>query len=95
MTFSGNDAQTTQRLDRLMVFCPLGTNRFNSLLLLHRVQRHIGIHRFQSLTDVATQHNVGPATRHIGGDGDHFGASGLCHDIGFARMLLGIEHLMR
>jgi hypothetical protein len=47
------------------------------------------------LLDVAAQHDVGAAARHVGGDGDHPGAAGLGHDLGLAGVLLGVEHLVR
>ena len=50
------------------------------------------MHRF---FDIAAEHDVGAATGHIGGDGDHLGASGLGHDIGLAGVLFGVEHLVR
>ena len=51
-----------------------------------------GLHIF---FDVAAQHNVRATPRHVGGDGDHGGPSGLRHDVGFARVLFGIQHLVR
>ena len=48
-----------------------------------------------SFLDVAAQHDVGAAAGHVGGDGDHLRPAGLRHDVGFARMLLGVEHLVR
>ena len=47
------------------------------------------------LLDVAAQHDVGAAARHVGGDGDHLRAARLRHDLGLARVLLGVEHLVR
>jgi hypothetical protein len=47
------------------------------------------------LFDVAAEHDVGAAAGHVGGDGDHAGAAGLGDDLGLARVLLGVEHLVR
>ena len=45
--------------------------------------------------DIAAQHDVGAAARHVGGDGDHLRAPGLRDDLGLARVLLGVQHLVR
>jgi hypothetical protein len=55
----------------------------------------VGLDGLDHLLDVAAQHDVGTATGHVGRDGDHLRAAGLRHDVGFAGMLLGIEHLVR
>ena len=44
---------------------------------------------------IAAQHDVGAAARHVGGDGDHLGPPGLRDDLCLARMLLGIQYLVR
>ena len=44
---------------------------------------------------IAPQDDVSAATRHVGGNGDHFRPAGLRDDFRFARVLLGIKHLMR
>ena len=41
---------------------------------------------------IAAEQNVGAAAGHVGGDGDHAFASGLGHDLGFALVILGVEH---
>ena len=95
MSLRGNDAQTTKRLDLLMVLGPLGPDRRNLLLFLSRIQRGVSFQRFNAAADVATQHDVGAAARHVGGNRDHFLAPSLGHDVRLARMLLGVEHLVR
>ena len=49
---------------------------------------------FNGFFYIAAQHNVGTATSHVRGDGDGTGRTSLRHDIGFAGMLLGVEHLV-
>ena len=44
---------------------------------------------------VAAEHDVGAAAGHVGGDGDRALAPGGGDDRGLARVLLGVEHLVR
>ena len=44
---------------------------------------------------IAAQHDVGAAARHVGRDGDGLGPARLHHDFGFARVLLGVQHVVR
>ena len=78
-----------------MVFLPLRTQLLDARLLAGLIQRLIGIDSFHRLVHVAAQHDIRAAAGHVGGNGDHLGTPGLRHDIGFAGMLLGVEHLMR
>jgi hypothetical protein len=55
----------------------------------------IGRHLRQLRLEVATEHDVGAATRHVGGDGDAARPSGLGDDVRLALMLLGVQHLVR
>ncbi len=41
---------------------------------------------------IAAEQNVSAAAGHVGGDGDHALASGLGDDLGFALVILGIQH---
>ena len=41
---------------------------------------------------IAAEQNVGAAAGHVGGDRDHALASGLGHDLGFALVILGVQH---
>ena len=47
------------------------------------------------LFDVAAQHDVGTATGHVGGDRHRLRPAGLGNDLGFAGVLLGVEHFVR
>ena len=95
MAFSGNDTQTTNRFHELMVFSPLSAQINDSIFLSRFIQRIVGLHRINRHLQITAQHNIGTATRHIGGNGDHLRTSSLCHDFRFTCMLLGVQHLVR
>src|SRR2546428_536982 len=71
------------------------------LLLPLRFARFVGIDLvfFQKFASheigIAAQQNVCAASRHVGGDRDRAFASGLSHNLGFAFVILGIEHIVR
>ena len=95
MTLRGDNAQPPQSLHMFVLSLPLRSHCRYLLLFGSITQRRIcldGLHKF---ADVATQHNVGTATRHVGRNRDHLRAAGLGHNVCFACMLLGIEHLVR
>ena len=58
-------------------------------------QLSVGFDEVALLLHVPAQNDVGAATRHVGGDGDHLGPTGLGDDLGLAGMLLRVEHLVR
>ena len=95
MALGGNDAQTTQGLDLLVHHFPLLTQLGHFVLAGCLGQTFIGFDGLHVFFDVAPQHDVGAATGHVGGDGDHAGTTGLGHDVRFACVLLGVEHLVR
>ena len=43
----------------------------------------------------AAEHDVGAAAGHVGRDRDRLGPARLGDDLGFARVLLGVQHLVR
>ena len=43
---------------------------------------------------VAAQQNVGTTTGHVGGDGDGTQLTGLCHNLGFQLVILGVQHIV-
>src|SRR3990172_7983219 len=55
----------------------------------------VGQHSVDLGLGVAAQHDVGPASGHVGGDGDHVGPAGLDDDLRLARVLLGVENVVR
>ena len=94
MTLGGNDAQTAKRFNLLVNSQPFGAQGCDFFLARLGVQTLISLNFLNGFLDVATQHNVGATACHVGGNGDHAGASRLGHDVGLACVLLGIEHLV-
>ena len=45
--------------------------------------------------EATAQHDVGSATGHVGSDGDCTRATRVRDDLGFALVLLGVEHFVR
>ena len=43
---------------------------------------------------VAAQHDIGAAARHVGGNGDRPGLTGLCDDLRLLFVVLGVQHLV-
>ena len=43
---------------------------------------------------IAAEQNVGTAAGHVGGDRDRALAAGLRHDVGFALVILGVQHFV-
>ena len=95
MAFGGDDAQAALGLDQLVLGLPGGAQLFDLLCLGSVVQCGVSMHRRQQFFQVAAEHDIGTAAGHVGGDGDHLGPAGLGHDLGFARMLLGVQNLVR
>ena len=95
MALGGDDAQTTHRLHEFVVFRPLGAQCGDLRLLVIVTDGLVGFYGSNAFFDIAAQHDVRSTTGHVGGDGDGFGATRLCHDVRFTRMLFGIEHLVR
>ena len=95
MALGGDDAQATQGLDLFVHSQPLGSLGRDFVLARLLIQRFVGLNGLNVFFDIAAQHNVGTATRHVGGNGDHAWATCLGHDVGFASVLFGIEHLVR
>ena len=95
MALGGNDAQTAQGFYRLVVDLPFAPQSVDALGFGGLVQRRIGLNRFQRFFNIAAQHDVGSTASHVGRNGDHTPAARLGNDVGLARMLLGVEHLVR
>ena len=95
MPFGRNNAQTTQRSDLFVLLLPLGAQAGNFSFFRRSIQRLVRFNRFNHFFEIATQHDVSATTCHVGGNRDHLRTSGLRDDVGLARVLLGIEHLMR
>ena len=84
-------ALTTCVVQRLPLAAQLRDARF-----LGRVVEVLGLaDQVDLLLDVAAEHDVGAAARHVGGDGDHLRPAGLRDDLRLALVLLGVQHLVR
>ena len=91
----GADDVQAARFDHLVVQrLPLAAQLVGAQLLFLGRQVLDGVDQLALLLDVAAEHDVGAAARHVGGDGDHLRPAGLGDDLGFARVLLGVEHLV-
>ncbi len=55
----------------------------------------LAVERGELGLQVAAEHDVGAAARHVGGDGHRARPPGLRDDVRLALVLLGIEHLVR
>ncbi len=64
-------------------------------LLLLGQERLVGFHALDLGVGVAAQHDVRAAPRHVGGDGDLARPARLLDDLGLARVLLRVEHVVR
>ena len=94
MALGADDAQAAGSLDLLVQRLPLGTHLLDAQRLLGFRQRLVGADQVDLLVRAAAQHDVGAAARHVGGDGDVARLAGLGDDLGFARVLLGVEHFV-
>ncbi len=95
MALGADDMQTARGLDLLVQRLPLVLQLRDAPGLLFVRQGFVGHHEAGLLFHIAAQHDVGTTARHVGGDGDHLGPAGLRDDLGLARVLLGVEHLVR
>src|SRR5882672_10603443 len=84
------------RSDHLVVqVLPLAAQLRDAAFLIGLGHVLLFLQKVDPLLDVAAEHDVGAAARHVGGDGDDLGAPRLRHDLRLARVLLGVQHLVR
>ena len=88
MALGADDVQTAGGKHFIVPLAPV----FVDLLELRLIRRIDGI---DLGLRTAAEHDVRAAARHVGGDGDGAGSTGLGHDMRFPLMLLGIQHLVR
>ena len=74
---------------------PFITQRLRTCGFVLCRQRSVSLDNLNLLVDIATQYDVGTTTRHIGRNRDHLRAASLRNDLRLARVLLGIEHVVR
>ncbi|EXI66318.1 MAG: hypothetical protein AW08_02674 [Candidatus Accumulibacter adjunctus] len=95
VTFGTDDVQAAGRHDLLVQYLPLRPDRGDLCFALGLAKRLVVTHRGHLLLDAAAKDDVGTAAGHVRGNGDHPRSAGLAYDLGLARMLLGVEHLVR
>ena len=87
MALGADDMQAARRQHRVVAFFPGGFDGFNLLFGRRFQQRHFGL-------PAAAQHDIGTTARHVGGDGHRAALAGLCDDIRFHGVELGVQHLV-
>ena len=95
VTFGADDMQAAAGDHLFVDRFPLGAQLLDPLFFDCRIQTIVHAHQFDGFLHVAAQHDIRTAARHVGGDGYHLGTSRLRHNLRFARMLLGVQDLMR
>ena len=95
VALGADDMQAAGGNDLGVQLLPFLPQRVDAPLLLRFVHALGGAQHVNRLLDVAAKHDVGAAAGHIGGDGHHLRLARLSHDFGLARMLLGVEYLVR
>src|SRR5688572_13667812 len=92
----GADDVQAAGLDHLVVqLLPFAAQLVDARLLFLDRDLFARLDQITLFFDVAAEHDVGAAAGHVGGDGDHAGTAGLRHDLRLARVLLGVEDLVR
>ncbi len=95
MALGADDVQTARSQNLVMHWLPFALDRIVALDFFLFAQALVVANLLEITLDAAAQHDVGTAAGHIGGDGDRIRPTCLRHDLGLARVLLGVEHLMR
>jgi hypothetical protein len=95
MSLGADDVQAAGRNHLVVQLLPLRADLGDARIALGLGQRFVVADLGDLLLDTAAENDVGTAASHVGGNGDHSRPAGLTHDLGLARMLLGVEHLMR
>ncbi len=95
VALGADDMQAARGLDLLVQRLPFRLQLRDARGLVVVRQIGIGLDEAGLLLDVAAQHDVGTAARHVGGDRDHLRPTRLRDDLRLARVLLGVEHLVR
>ncbi len=95
VALGADDVQAAGLYHLVVQRLPLAAQLVDADALFLRRQVFRRLDQIALLLDVAAEHDVGAAPRHVGCDGDHLRAAGLRHDLGLARVLLGVQHLVR
>ena len=95
MALGAHDVQAAGCNDRVVAHLPLGAKLVDLRFLVRGWQRFIFAQDQDLRLDGAAEHDVRAATRHVGRDGNHLRPPRLRDDLRLARVLLGVEYLMR
>ena len=88
MAFCAEDMKTTSLDDRVVTRLPVS----GDLLAGCSIER-VAMRR-QLRLQIAAEHNIGAAARHIGGNGDHARPSGLGDNLRLLLVVLGVQHFV-
>ncbi len=95
VALGADDVQTACGQHLVMQHLPFGLQRGDLRRFGGIVQAFVFFDIAHAAFDTAAQHDIGTATGHVGGDGHLRTGTGLRHDLGFTRMLLGVQHVVR
>ncbi len=95
MALGADDVQPAGADDGVVTDLPLGTQYADLRLPLRRRERLVLAQLEDLRLDRPAQHDVRPAPGHVRRDRHRLGAAGLRDDLGLARMLLRVQHLVR
>ena len=92
VALGADDVQAAGADDLVVQRLPLAPQLRRPLLLPRRiVERLVGFDELHLLLDVAAEHDVGAAARHVGGDRDHARRAGLRDDLGLRACCLAFS----
>jgi len=95
MPLRTDDVQAARRHHLVVQLLPLGTDFGHARIDLGGAQRLVVANLGDLLLDAAAEDDVGTPAGHVGGDRDDARTAGVTDDFCFARVLLGVEHLVR
>ena len=94
MALGTHNMKPTRADDLLMQFLPLLAHFSHARLLVLIGEIGIIVDLVDLRLGISAQYYVGPATRHVGRDGNHFRPASLGNDVCLTRVLFGVQHLM-
>ena len=95
VALGANDMQAAGGDDGLVANLPLRAQLADLQVLLGLRQRFVFADLEDERLDGTAEHDIGAAAGHVGRDGDHLRTTRLRDDLGLARVLLGVQHLVR
>ncbi|OAG65283.1 hypothetical protein BIM11_6192 [Burkholderia pseudomallei] len=95
VALGADDVQAARGLHLLVQRFPLVVQLLDAARLLVGRNRFVGLDERRLLLDVAAEHDIGAAARHVRRDRDALRPARLGDDRRFARVLLRVQHLVR